>query len=186
MTYGKHYTPLEVANIVKDRALVLWRQMSSNNKPLVCDPSSGGGVFLEPDDVATDLDPNAPSVLDGRAKQLDFLLDDFPYEPDIFVGNPPFLYGGKIPKPYQTELYNRYKRGRRIDLCALFVWRTWELMKSPGLMAYICTNSICQGPNIQVLQDIIKQGGQILRVDKDIPWDKKSAAVTTTHLYIAK
>jgi predicted RNA methylase len=98
---GAYYTPPAVA----DR-LVAWA-VAGLDDPVVCDPACGGGAFLLAAArsgvrrlVGIDIDPLAVAVTEAAFALLgvraelctgDALLDDWPAEPDVVVGNPPFL-----------------------------------------------------------------------------------------------
>jgi predicted RNA methylase len=98
---GAYYTPPAVA----DR-LVAWA-LAGLDDPVVCDPACGGGAFLLAAAragarrlVGIDIDPLAAAVTEAALALLgvpaevrtgDALLDGWPAEPDVVVGNPPFL-----------------------------------------------------------------------------------------------
>jgi hypothetical protein len=98
---GAFYTPPAVA-----AALVAWAVQGLDD-PVLCDPSCGGGAFLLAAAqagvrrlVGIDIDPLAVAVceatlwLAGATAELvvaDSLVEPWPSEVDVVVGNPPFL-----------------------------------------------------------------------------------------------
>jgi len=100
-TRGAFYTPPAVAD-----HLVGWA-LAGLDDPVVCDPACGGGAFLLAAAragarrlVAMDIDPLAVAVCeaalwlagaDAEVVVGDALVDAWPGEVDVVVGNPPFL-----------------------------------------------------------------------------------------------
>jgi hypothetical protein len=98
---GAFYTPMSAASELVDWAVRDLRD------PVVCDPACGGGAFLLAAVqagvrriVGIDIDPLAVAVseavlwLSGASAELvvgDALVDPWPDDIDVVVGNPPFL-----------------------------------------------------------------------------------------------
>lgn len=107
-----------------------------------------------------------------------------------FVGNPPFLGGGKISTNYEARyldwLKYRYPpSGAQCDLVAYFFRRAWELL-GRGTMGQIATKTIGQGDTRQNgLQQIVGAGGVIYCADTRIPWPSE-ASVTVNKIFISK
>lgn len=96
---------------------------------------------------------------------------------DAVVGNPPFQGGqritgtlGKSYRAYLVESLAKSKKGSA-DLCAYFFLRAFELLKDPGNLALIATNTIAQGNTREVgLDQIAEKGGTIFRALPSRKW----------------
>ncbi|HEU5407537.1 MAG TPA: hypothetical protein VFU48_07200, partial [Nitrospira sp.] len=99
---------------------------------------------------------------------------------DAFVGNPPFMGGLKLETQFGTE-WRAYLvqhlaqnvtgvRGTA-DLCAYFFLRAYSLLRSPGGLGLIATNTISQGDTREVgLERIAAEGGVITRAVPSRQW----------------
>lgn len=111
--------------------------------------------------LGVDIDPGAIAAARLALPDTEFqcadALFDFNFDtdgrPTAFVGNPPYLGGGKISgtlgREYQKRLMREFTPAHgNADLCAYFLLAAAQLLddgKSKGTISYICTNTISQG-----------------------------------------
>jgi hypothetical protein len=95
-----------------------------------------------------------------------------------FVCNPPFLGGSKISSVHGTHFLNHilnlfsHCRGLgRVDLCAFFFLRGFEMVSQKGCLGMVATNTICQGDTLVAsLEWICKHNGLIFHATKSRQW----------------
>ncbi len=110
-----------------------------------------------------------------------------------FVGNPPFMGGSRISssfeKPYAEYLLdtNPHCRGLgRVDLCAFFFLRGFQLGRNPSCLGFIATNTIAQGDTrVGCLEYILQNDGLIFHAVKSRAWPGY-ATVEVSLVYTAK
>jgi hypothetical protein len=113
-----------------------------------------------------------------------------PSRVDAFVGNPPFVGGGKISSvhgnAYLDWLREAYPgAGGRCDLCAYFFRRAWDVM-GRGAMGLIATNTISQGDTREGgLHFIVADGGRIFRAHVNERWPG-DASVCVSTVFLSK
>ena len=113
---------------------------------------------------------------------------------DAFVCNPPFMGGttissrlGKALLTYLTLCYaSRLKSGGRADLCAYFVVRMNTLLRRPGCLGLITTNTISQGDTREVgLDTVLGSGSQLIRAVATKKWPG-TASLEVSQLWFQK
>jgi hypothetical protein len=105
---------------------------------------------------------------------------------DCILGNPPFLNGLKITEFYGDSmnlyLVNEFDGGsKKVDLCAYFFRRIFDVINSSGFMSLISTNTISQGKTREGgLDKIIENSaGQIIFGVKSINWPGIASVVVS-------
>lgn len=152
--------------------------------------------------LGIDIDPGAVEAAREALPRTEFdcrdaLLDwDFDTQgrPCAFLGNPPFLGGGKISgslgKEYQKRLVAAYPPANgKADLCAYFFLlaaHTLDVGGSKGTTSFIATNTISQGDTREAgLRFLLQEFGQrIYCADTNVPWPG-AAKVTTSIVHLA-
>jgi Eco57I restriction-modification methylase/restriction-modification enzyme MmeI-like protein len=112
---------------------------------------------------------------------------------DAFVGNPPFMGGGKISgslgDDYRNYLVLHLANGQRgaADLCAYFFLRVARLLRADGANAgLIATNTISQGDTREVgLRQLADGGSVFTRAVPSIPWPG-TAALEVAHVWFRR
>jgi hypothetical protein len=95
---------------------------------------------------------------------------------DAFVGNPPFMGGGKISGAlggeYRDWLLETHPSSQgRGDLSAHFIWRARSLLGAHGTCGLIATNSIAQGETRDTgLLAILRTGARIYEATSSLSW----------------
>ncbi len=152
--------------------------------------------------VGVDLDQGA---IDAARERLgptceleccDSLFDwhfDTDGRPTAFVGNPPFLGGGKISGtygvPYQKRLLAAFPSSNGgADFCTYFFLRafqTLDLGKSVGTVSFVATNTISQGRTREAgLEFLLQREGAIIYcADRSVKWPgDANVSVSVVHL----
>lgn len=110
---------------------------------------------------------------------------------NAFVGNPPFLGGGKISGAfggaYLAWLLVAYAPAHgNTDLCAYVFRRAFDLLTRFGTLGFVATNTISQGHTRNTsLGWICAHGGEIYNTTSDVPWPG-GAAVTISIIHLAR
>lgn len=136
------------------------------------------------------------STLANSLQQGDFPVTPFHWEvefPEVFardnggfdaiVGNPPFAGKNMIirgqPRGYIEWLQTIHDESHGAsDLVAHFFRRSFVLIRKDGVLGLIATNTVAQGDTRQTgLQQIILEGGSILRAKKRMQWPGDAAVV---------
>jgi hypothetical protein len=131
-----------------------------------------------------------PSEFDQNIICGDFLFDDRVTWYDAFIGNPPFIGGGKISgifgKEYLKSLKKHFEPAKgQVDYCAYFFRRASYLLKRDGAIGFIATNTISQGATRRagLHQLILEDGLVIYEVEENWEWPGK-ANVTVSTVYL--
>lgn len=114
---------------------------------------------------------------------------------DAFVGNPPFLGGGKIEsafgskyRAYLVDILARSLTGVRgsADFCTYFLLRAEMLCRVNSLLGLIVTNSLGQGDAREVgLAAILNRNGKIIRANPSFSWPGQATVIVSVFwLYI--
>ena len=105
---------------------------------------------------------------------------------DVFVGNPPFM-GGMLISTRQSINYLNWltssfaETGDRCDLVAYFFRRAFELLRDGATFGFVATNTISQGDTREGgLAWICRNGGQIYKASKRVPWPGAAAVIVST------
>ena len=110
---------------------------------------------------------------------------------NAFVCNPPFLGGSKISTVhghnYVNHILNYFSHCRglgRIDLCAFFFLRGFEMLSVRGCIGMVATNTIGQGDTMVAgLAWICGSGGSIFNATKSKQWPgDASIHISVVHL----
>ena len=107
------------------------------------------------------LDPDRPAPASGF---------------DAIIGNPPFQGGqritGALGTDYRDHLVQDLAAGRRgsADLCAYFLLRAGSLLREPGQLGAVATNTIAQGDTREVGLDALAVDLHITRAISSMPW----------------
>jgi hypothetical protein len=110
---------------------------------------------------------------------------------DVIVANPPYLGGTKIsgaisPIYFQWISHHIINGADKADLIAYFLRRTFVLLRSGGSSGILATSSIAEGDTrIASLAWIRRNGGQIFRARKRMPWPGE-ASVVVAQIHISK
>jgi len=98
---------------------------------------------------------------------------------DAFVGNPPFMGGGKLETHFGTEwrrfLVTHLGRGTKgvrgaADLCAYFLLCAHQNTRRSGTFGMVATNTIAQGDSREVAFDQMAEDSAIIRADPSTHW----------------
>jgi hypothetical protein len=154
--------------------------------------------------VGVDVDPGAVEAArerlgpDTRLHCADALLDwtlKTDGRPTAFIGNPPYLGGGKISgklgTAYQQRLLKAYPSSNGgADLATYFFLRAFDLLEaggSLGTVSFVATNTISQGRTREAgLGYLLQQrGAWIYCADRDLKWPGE-AKVTVSVVHLAE
>ena len=104
---------------------------------------------------------------------------------DAFVGNPPFLGGGRISgafgRTYLDFLLEKFPDSLGLaDLVAYFFRQTFKCLNERGSMGLISTNTIQQGDTrLAALCKIREAGGRIYNAKKRLAWPGLAAVIVS-------
>lgn len=110
-----------------------------------------------------------------------------PYEVYL-CGNPPFLgFGSRSVE--QTEDMEDVMRGfktfKRMDYITAFFWKGAQYINDGGALAFVSTNSICQGSQVSVLwPSIFELGVDINFAYQSFPWSNNAKNQAGVHVVI--
>jgi len=110
---------------------------------------------------------------------------------DCFMGNPPFLGGTRISSVvgmrYFQWLVGSFPPCEHLcDLVAYFFRRTFDLLRTRGVLGLIATNTVAQGDTREGgLRAILREGGQIFHALRRYRWPG-SVAVVVSVVHIVK
>ncbi len=109
---------------------------------------------------------------------------------DAITSNPPFLGGLRITELngalYGDYLAVRFGGNNKVDLCAFFFKRSFDLLNAGGTMGLIATNTISQGVTRKHgLTDLLESNATIFRAVPNFSWPG-SASVYATVVHIRK
>lgn len=83
----------------------------------------------------------AAKLAAGWLRQGDFLLQEFPYDFDVVIGNPPYVRQELIPDILMAEYRARYRTiYDRADLYVPFIEHSLNLLAEGGLLGFICAD----------------------------------------------
>ena len=110
-----------------------------------------------------------------------------PYEVYL-LGNPPFL-GHAARSPEQLEdmdfVLSTFKSNRKVDYIATFFWKGAQYIQDGGALAFVSTNSICQGVQASILwQPIFDLGIDIGFAYQSFPWSNNAKNQAGVHVVI--
>ena len=110
-----------------------------------------------------------------------------PYEVYL-CGNPPFLgdraRSNEQLKDMDTVLYS-FKSKRKVDYIATFFWKGAQYIKDGGALAFVSTNSICQGVQVANLwPNIFDLGVEISFAYQSFPWSNNAKDKAAVHVVI--
>jgi len=104
---------------------------------------------------------------------------------DCIIGNPPFLGARNIAisHGYNYSAIIKYcfpSTKGNTDLVGYFFLRGYTVIKDSSYLAFISTNTICQGDTrVASLEEILKLSGKIIYAIKSIKWPGKAAVVVS-------
>ena len=147
-------------------------------------------------DVQKELDVDLPKEKDSR-RPFHWALE-FPevFQQggfDAICGNPPFNGGTHISGifgiAYRNFLFKYVAngiKGNRADLVAYFYLRTYDMLRSNGLLGLIACNTIAEGDTRQTgLEQLLFHGASIIASYPNLPWPGL-AAVSISPTFITK
>lgn len=110
-----------------------------------------------------------------------------PYEVYL-CGNPPFL-GHAARSAEQLEdmdfVLSTFKSNRKVDYIATFFWKGAQYIKDGGSLAFVSTNSVCQGGQVSILwQPIFDLGVDIGFAYQSFPWANNAKGTAAVHVVI--
>lgn len=146
--------------------------------------------FREAFGVQPDTLPLKPSghIVCGNACRLDWntVCPHSPEEEVYIMGNPPYL-GARLQDKAQKEDGNialdDIRGHNELDYIAIWFWKgTKYIVNSNAQLAFVTTNSICQGEQVNILwKNVLEKNVQIFFAYKSFKWSnnaKYNAAVT--------
>ena len=115
---------------------------------------------------------------------------------DALVGNPPFMGGLKLETAlgtdYRAHIVEHLAHGvvgvrGTADLCAYFLLRVGELVRSDGHVAILATNTIAQGDSCRLgLDQMIGNGFSITRATTSRKWPGSAANLEISELWLRR
>lgn len=110
-----------------------------------------------------------------------------PYEVYL-CGNPPFLGDGSRSNEQLEDMdtvLSAFKNKRKVDYIATFFWKGAQYIQDGGAMAFVSTNSICQGTQVANLWPyIFDLGVQINFAYQSFPWTNNAKNQAGVHVVI--
>lgn len=111
---------------------------------------------------------------------------------DAFVGNPPYMGGQKISgnfgQHYRAFLVQHLANGRKgsADLCAYFLLREGNLIKSCGILGVVATSAVGEGDSREVaLEAMLESGFIVFKCGTRQSWSG-TASVTFATIWVYK
>lgn len=110
-----------------------------------------------------------------------------PYEVYL-CGNPPFL--GDVSRSEEQNkdvmiCLSSFETIGRIDYIAAFFWKGAQYIQDTGALAFVSTNSICQGSQVSTLwQPIFNLGLEINFAYQSFPWSNSAKDKAAVHVVI--
>jgi hypothetical protein len=109
---------------------------------------------------------------------------------DAFVGNPPFMAGRAITGQlgdFYLDVLRSLAGGSvgQTDLCAYFFLRSFGLLRYTAAIAFVATNTICQGDTSAVaLATLLNAGATVFRAVPSQQWPGEAAVfISLVHIY---
>lgn len=110
-----------------------------------------------------------------------------PYEVYL-CGNPPFLGDGSRSDDQLKDMdsvLSSFKQKRKVDYIATFFWKGAQYIQDGGSLAFVSTNSICQGTQASILwQPIFDLGVDINFAYQSFPWSNNAKKQAGVHVVI--
>jgi hypothetical protein len=153
-------------------------------------PPTGTGVKVMGDDLFSALpvgrvstrQPTGADAEVGMNPDLPELAIDFKNEggETYICGNPPYLGDKKQSKEQKSDIEAIFARDtsrwRSLDYIAGFFGKAAQMVsQSSGAAAFVSTNSICQGQQVNVLWPIILRGTKIVSARTSFKWTNLAA-----------
>ena len=110
-----------------------------------------------------------------------------PYEVYL-CGNPPFLGDGSRSPEQLNDMdavLSSFKQKRKVDYIATFFWKGAQYIKDGGSLAFVSTNSICQGAQVSIIwPPIFDLGINISFAYQSFPWSNNAKKNAGVHVVI--
>lgn len=110
-----------------------------------------------------------------------------PYEVYLF-GNPPFLGDGSRSAEQNADMdsvLSEFKNNRRVDYITAFFWKGARYIQDGGALAFVSTNSVCQGMQVSTLWNpIFNLGVYIDFAYQSFPWSNNAKNKAALHVVI--
>lgn len=110
-----------------------------------------------------------------------------PYELYV-LGNPPYLGFGSRSAEQTSDMQHcmsGFKTFKRMDYISAFFWKGAEYIQDGGALAFVSTNSVCQGAQVSVLwQPIFDLGVEIEFTYQSFPWSNSARDKAGVHVVI--
>lgn len=110
-----------------------------------------------------------------------------PYELYV-LGNPPFLGHATRSAEQLGDMdyvLSSFKSNRKVDYIATFFWKGAQYIQDGGALAFVSTNSICQGAQASILwQPIFDLGVEIDFAYQSFPWSNNAKDKAGVHVII--
>jgi hypothetical protein len=133
---------------------------------------------------------DSANLIHGNSLELDWKAvcpDDGVVETYV-CGNPPYR-GASYRSDEQNEdmdkVFCGFKKHRYLDYVASFFWKGAQYVKSRGSLAFVSTNSICQGEQVAMLWPyILELGVEIGFAYQTFSWKNSAQANAGVHVVI--
>ncbi len=130
------------------------------------------------------------NIVCANALRIDWTTVIKPKECSFIMGNPPFV-GAKMMNDAQradiAPIFGKLKNGGLLDYVAAWhVKATEYIKKNPKIpVAFVSTNSICQGEQVTVLWSwLLEQGVKIRFAHRTFRWSNEGRGVAAVHCVI--
>ena len=128
-------------------------------------------------------------IVEGNALQIDWETVVPKNELNYIMGNPPFVGGmmmSREQKFQMTEVFNNIKGVGELDyVCAWYMKATDYIQNTNIKVAFVSTNSICQGQQAVTLwEPIMKKGVKINFAHRTFIWDSEANVKAHVHCVI--
>lgn len=128
-------------------------------------------------------------IVEGNALQIDWETVVPKNELNYIMGNPPFIGGmmmSREQKSQMTEVFNNIKGVGELDyVCAWYMKATDYIQNTNIKVAFVSTNSICQGQQAVILwEPIMKKGVKINFAHRTFIWDSEANVKAHVHCVI--
>lgn len=128
-------------------------------------------------------------IVEGNALQIDWETVVPKNELNYIMGNPPFVGGmmmSREQKSQMTEVFNNIKGVGELDyVCAWYMKATDYIQNTNIKVAFVSTNSICQGQQAVTLwEPIMKKGVKINFAHRTFIWDSEANVKAHVHCVI--
>ncbi len=128
-------------------------------------------------------------IVEGNALRIDWETVVPKNELNYIMGNPPFIGGmmmSREQKSQMTEVFNNIKGVGELDyVCAWYMKATDYIQNTNIKVAFVSTNSICQGQQAVTLwEPIMKKGVKINFAHRTFIWDSEANIKAHVHCVI--